>query len=130
MSSPIVAVDINTDIEETTKIMVSRNVGSVLVSDGNKYKGIITKKDIVRLVSEGKNPRKVLAKEVMSFPLKKVEASANVIEVIRTMAKEGLRRLVVYEGRQPVGVISDKDIVGVTPNVIDLLVEYSKMEGK
>ena len=130
MSSPIIAVDLNMNIEETTKIMVSNNVGSVLVSDGNSYKGIITKKDIVRIVSEGRHPRRVLAKEIMSFPLKKVRASSNVIEVARKMAKEGLRRLVVYEGRQATGLISDKDIVGVTPNVIDLLVEYAKMEGK
>ena len=130
MSSPIVAVDLDASIEETAKTMVSRGVGSALVSDGREYKGIITKKDIVILVSEGKNPRKVTAREIMSSPLVRVESSANVVEVARKIAREGLRRLVVFEGRQPVGVLSNRDIVKVAPDVIDLLVEFAKMEGK
>lgn len=130
MSSPIVAVDINSDIEETTRTMVSRSVGSVLVSDGKQYQGIITKKDIVVMVSKGDNPRKVKAKEIMSSPLKRVEASSNVVDVARKIAKERFRRLVVFEGQRPIGVISDRDIVRVAPDIIDILVEYAKMEGK
>jgi len=130
MSSPIVAVDMNSDIEETSKTMISRGVGSVLVSDGKRYHGIITKKDIVRMVSEGRNPKDVKAKEIMSSPLKRVETSSNVVEVAREMVKERFRRLVVFEGERPIGVISDRDIVRVAPDIMDLLVEYAKMGGK
>ena len=130
MSSPIVAVDINSDIEETTRTMVSRSVGAVLVSDGKQYQGIITKKDIVVMVSEGHNPREVKAKEIMSFPLERIEASSNVIDVARKIAKKRFRRLVVFEGQLPIGVISDRDIVRVAPDIIDILIEYAKMGGK
>ena len=129
MSSPIVAVDMEADIEETAKTMVSRGVGSVLVSDGKKYQGIITKKDIVIMVSEGRNPKEVTAGEIMSSPLKRVESSSNVVEVAREMKRERFRRLVVFEGQRPIGVISDRDVVRVAPDIMDLLAEYARMEG-
>lgn len=129
MSSPVVAVDVNATLEEASKVMVSRVIGSVLVSDGG-FVGIITKMDVVRLVATGKNPKEVKAKDVMSSPLKKVNASSPVMDVAKVMRKEGIHRVVVMDKGNVVGIISDKDIVGVAPEIVDITCEVRKIEGR
>lgn len=109
--------------------MVSRVIGSVLVSDGG-FVGIITKMDVVRLVATGKNPKEVKAKDVMSSPLKKVNASSPVMDVAKVMRKEGIHRVVVMDKGNVVGIISDKDIVGVAPEIVDITCEVRKIEGR
>jgi len=131
MSSPVVAVGENATLEEASKLMVSKKVGSVLVSDGKNYMGIITKMDVVRLVARGKNPAQTRAKQVMSSPLKKVGVSSTVMDVAKTMRHEGVHRVVVADNNEGVvGIISDKDIVGVAPEIVDIACEVRKMEGK
>lgn len=130
MSSPVVAVDANATLEEASKVMVAKTIGSVLVSDGGGYLGIITKMDVVRLVASGKIPKDIRAKEVMSSPLKKVKVSSPVMAVAKIMRKEGIHRVVVIDQRGVVGIISDKDIVGVAPEIVDITCEVRKIEGK
>jgi tRNA nucleotidyltransferase (CCA-adding enzyme) len=130
MSYPIVAVGVNASVEEAARVMVSKAVGSVLVSDGKDYVGIITKMDVVRLVARGKDPSAAKAKSAMSSPLKKVDVSAKVLEIARVMSRENIHRVVVVGDRGVVGVISDKDIVDVTPGIIELIVEHGKIEGR
>lgn len=130
MSSPVVAVDAGATLEEASKTMVSKKIGSVLVSDREEYVGIITKMDVVRLVAKGGNPKETLAKQVMSSPLKKVKVSATVMDVAKTMRHEGIHRVIVVDDGGVVGVVSDKDIVGVAPEIVDITCEVRKIEGK
>jgi len=129
MSSPVVAVDVSATIEEVARIMVSKKIGSVLVSEKGSYVGIITKMDVVKVVASGKTPRETAAREVMSSPLKKVGVSTPVMDVAKLMRGEGIHRVVVEDSRGVVGVISDKDIVGVTPEIVDILCEVNKIGG-
>jgi CBS domain-containing protein len=130
MSSPVIAVSAGATLEEAAKTMVSRKVGSVLVSDGEQYVGIITKMDVVRLVAKGGDPKLTKAKQVMSSPLKKVNVSATAMDVAKTMRREGIHRVVVADNDGVVGIISDKDIVSVAPEIVDITCEFRKIEGK
>ncbi len=129
MSSPVVAVDVGATIKEVARIMVSKRIGSVLVSEKGSYVGIITKMDVVKVVASGKAPGETAAREVMSSPLKKVGVSTPVMEVAKLMRGEGIHRVVVEDARGVVGIISDKDIVGVTPEIVDILCEVNRMGG-
>jgi CBS domain-containing protein len=55
--------------------------------------------------------RAMTAGELMSTPLKAIEAEAPAGEAAHQMRQEGIHRLLVIEGGRPVGVISVSDIV-------------------
>ena len=50
-------------------------------------------------------------KEVMSSPERTIRMGANVIDAVKKMNKFEIGCLVVVEGRRPVGIITDKDVL-------------------
>jgi len=128
MKSPIITASASASVEEIARIMRDREIGGVVIEKGGKLCGIITRKDIVyKVVAEGKDPKKVKAEEIMSKPLITVDANDNLTEIARKMGKHDIRRVVVVNRGQPVGVISDKDVLRVAPEIIEILSEYLRI---
>ncbi|MCJ7573657.1 CBS domain-containing protein, partial [Candidatus Bathyarchaeota archaeon] len=76
MSSPVVSVPEDSDIIQVAKLMRQQKIGAIIVNnhDGHPV-GIVTERDIVlRVVADGKSPKNTKAKEVMSSPLRLVNA--------------------------------------------------------
>ena len=53
MSAPAVTLPPTADVHETAKLLRRRNVGSVLVVDGGRLKGIVTTSDLLALLGKG-----------------------------------------------------------------------------
>jgi CBS domain-containing protein len=128
MSYPLISVSETSSVQSVAKLMMMKGVGSVLVSNGEKYFGIITKKDIVFLVANGGDPKKVVAKEIMNSPLRMVDVSCTVFDAAKEIIKSGVRRIIVSKDGKPVGMISDRDIIKVAPEIIELAVENARIK--
>lgn len=130
MTSPAVTVPENTPVDKTAQLMSSDRLGCIIVtSKDGKALGIITESDLVRRVL-AKNilPRKLMAKEVMSTPLVTVDPDEVLTETARRMSKLDVRRLgVIYKGNL-VGIISSKDILAVTPELLENMREKARIE--
>ena len=129
MVHPVVMVLENDNIETVSKIMDTRDIGSIIVTDNKRNPvGIITEKDIVKRVT-AKNllPRKVKAEAIMSSPLVMIEPDADINEAAKKMSKRGIRRLVVMDGKKMVGILSSKDIVSITPALIEIIIEKARI---
>ena len=130
MTSPAVTVPENTPVDKTAQLMSSDRLGCIIVtSKDGKALGIITESDLVRRVL-AKNilPRKLMAKEVMSTPLITVDPDELLTETARRMSKLDVRRLgVIYKGNL-VGIISSKDILAVTPELLENMREKARIE--
>ena len=109
----VVMLDADQTIEKAAKIMREEQIGSILVSEKGEAIGIVTERDILyRVVAGGKDPSKLKVKDVMSKPLIFIDANAKVKEAIALMAKNNIRRLVIKEGKNVTGVISQRAVVG------------------
>lgn len=98
---------------DAVKTMLKNKVGSVVIVDSSgKPEGIITERDVLRLVSKSKkNPSEVLAGEIMSSPVITVKAIDSVDSAASKMAKNKIKRLVVIEeDGKMAGFISVTDI--------------------
>ena len=130
MTSPAVTVPENTPVDKTAQLMGSDKLGCIIVtSKDGKALGIITESDLVRRVL-AKNilPRKLAAKEVMSTPLITVEPDELLTETARRMSKLNVRRFgVIYKGNL-VGIISSKDILAITPELLENMQEKARIE--
>jgi signal-transduction protein with cAMP-binding, CBS, and nucleotidyltransferase domain len=100
-------------ISDAVKKMESHGVDSLLVRDKNEIKGIVTYKDILfGVVSKGKDPTKTRLIDIMRTPLVVIQKDAKIKDAIMLMGKNNVRRLVVFDNKIPIGVISQKTLVG------------------
>ena len=130
MSSPVFTVDEKVAADKAAQLMDQHDLGCVIVTgkDGKPI-GIITEKDIVsRVVARNVLPHKLTAKKVMSTPLMTIGSDVTLSEAARTMSRLNIRRLgVMYKGNL-VGIISAKDILAVTPELIETITERARLE--
>ena len=130
MSSPVFTVDEKVTADKAANLMDQHDLGCVIVTGKDeKPIGIITEKDLVsRVVAKNILPRKQIAKEVMSTPLMTISSETTLSEAARTMSRLNIRRLgVMYKGNL-VGIISGKDILSVTPELIEIISESARIE--
>jgi CBS domain-containing protein len=130
MSSPVVTLDENEASNKAAEIMDKNDLGCVIVTNsaGNSI-GIITERDLViRVLAKNLRPDAAKAKEIMTTPLVTIEPEATITEAARRMNRLDIRRLgVIYKGNL-VGIISSKDILGVMPELIEIIQERSLIE--
>ncbi|MCW4001418.1 MAG: CBS domain-containing protein [Candidatus Bathyarchaeota archaeon] len=131
MSSPVVTMSEDETANRAASNMDMNDLGAVIVqSNTGKSIGIITERDIVkRVVAKNLKPDTVKAKEIMTTPLVTIEPEATITDAARRMTRLDIRRLgVIYKGNL-VGIISSKDILGVMPELIEIMQERQRIEG-
>lgn len=100
-------------VNAAAKAMVDSNVESILVFENSQIIGIVTIKDIFRdIVAKGKDPSKVSLKDIVRRKIIKINKDTKVKDAIDLMNKNDIRRLVVENEERPIGIISQKAIIG------------------
>jgi len=108
----VVSVDPSTPVTEIASTMDRADVGSVLVTDGDRAVGIVTDRDlVVRVLQDAADPEALTAEDVMSEDPETVETNAGFLEAAETMSEHGVRRLPVVDGNDDVaGIITIDDL--------------------
>jgi len=129
MSSPVVTVREDDNVTKVAKTMARKGIGGVVVVDKKrKPLGMITEKDVVRRVAaKGFHPNKIKAGKIMSKPLRTVEPTLDVREAARRMKQAKVKRFAVMEAGKLAGIVTGTDIVDITPALIDVMEEKSKI---
>ncbi|MEM2759936.1 MAG: CBS domain-containing protein [Nitrososphaerales archaeon] len=111
MTKDIVSIEKSLSIRSAIKTMVRRNVGSVVITAHGKPVGIVTERDILKSLAYRKAIRPETNVEViMSKPLVVVKSNATISEAAEIMAKHKIRRLLVKENNNYVGIVTQRDI--------------------
>ena len=103
------------NIMSACNIMHAKNIGSVIIVTRNEDRipaGIITERDIVRIVSK-LNPDLLNTplKSLMSRPLITIEESASMTDASKLMNTKKIRRLVVVDSNNKMsGILTQNDI--------------------
>jgi CBS domain-containing protein len=132
MSSPVITVEENALANRVAELMDKHDVGCIIVTTKEeKPIGVITERDLVlRVLAKNAKPDALKAEEVMTSPLITIEPDATITETARRMSRLNIGRLgVVYKGRL-VGIISSKDVLGVMPELLEIIQEKAMIEGE
>ena len=131
MAVNVVTMPPDASIFEVSKSMTEMDIGSVIISDNERPVGIITEADIVRRVIAGeKDPKATSASEIMSSPIIHVEPGTGLTEAMRVMAKSNIRRVAVLKNNSLAGIITSRDILRWSPELIDILVESLRLRNE
>ncbi len=128
MSPTPISLPQNATVAEAARLMKEKEVGSLLVSNAGKTVGLVTERDlVVRILAENKDPEKTLVGSVMSSPIVTVEPATNIVDAIRKMSRLNIRRLVVMEKGKTGGVVTERDILKVAPDLMEVLGEAAAL---
>ena len=92
--------------------MAEKDIGSLVVMDGEKLVGIVTERHYARnVVLKGKASKTTAVREIVSTPVVSVTPSETVEECMRLMTEHRVRHLPVLDGDRLVGIVSIGDLV-------------------
>lgn len=129
MTKGVIYVRPNENIKRVAEIMKNNDIDSVIVIDKKHGLGMITDRDIIsKIVAEGKNPNTVTAAEVMSSPLITVAPHIDIDAAAKIMRDKNIRRLVVKQGDNIIGILTEFDLVRIEPAMHVLISEHSKFD--
>ena len=131
MKTLLVTINHTDTVVEAAKAMKKKDVGSVLVTGGKgNIEAIATDEDIVRkAVALGKLDLEI--GKIASKPLVTISALADLNDAAKQMSRKKLRRLVVVDSAEKVvGMISQSDIMELSPSLYDLIAEREHVEAE
>ncbi|MCP4789337.1 MAG: cyclic nucleotide-binding/CBS domain-containing protein [Gammaproteobacteria bacterium] len=99
-----VVVDIDSDIEQTTKLMDQQHTDCVLVRRGKRY-GMVTRTDLLNALVLNKLPMSSSVKDIANYRLITVEAGDYLFNALVRMTMHEIARVVVLANGELRGVV-------------------------
>lgn len=128
----IPSVPENTSVEEIAAILERDRAGCVVVTgkDGSAT-GLVTDRDLaLRVVARGRDPERTSAVAIMSHPVVTVAGSDPLERAIEQMAHHSIRRVLVTEGSEPVGIVLLDDLLPELGSELRELGEVAQRKGR
>ena len=114
MSEVVVTVGPDHSLREAAAAMWQRQVGAAVVLDPDAPgPGVITERDILRTVAQGRDPDEERVADHLTANLTFAATDWSLEHAAAAMIRGGFRHLVVVDGSELVGVLSMRDIVRV-----------------
>ena len=103
MSSNPRRVSVDESIIAVAQVMRDEDIGSVIVTDADQVRGLVTDRDlVVRAIAEGLDPASETVDTVYSGrDLVTVESNTPIEEAVRLMRENAIRRLPVVDDPHP-----------------------------
>lgn len=106
------SVEPGTSIFEALELMADKDIGAVLVFEGDELAGIFSERDYARkVVLQGKSSRETSVGEAMTEQVICVRPDQSVGGCMALMTEKRIRHLPVMKDEKIVGVISIGDVV-------------------
>lgn len=109
----IITVTADTTIDAVARLLEDAGIGIVAVGAPSVVDGVVSERDIVRLVANGGDPTTVTAGDVMTKELVWCRDTSTVPEVANEMFDRYVRHVLVAGDEGLVGIVSARDILGV-----------------
>jgi CBS domain-containing protein len=109
--SQIWSVSPDTPILQALQLMAEKDIGALLVLEGDKIAGIFTERDYARkVILRGKTSKNTPVKEIMTSPVVTAEPKQTALQCLAVLSRQRIRYLPVVEGARLAGLISIGDV--------------------
>jgi CBS domain-containing protein len=115
MSDNIVKADMKSTALDISKMMIKKNISSVVITDNNSNKiiGIVTERDLIRHVCVPDISASSITAEanLMSSPLLTITKNTTIKDATKFMLEKRIRHLAVSDGNEILGIITTRDLI-------------------
>jgi CBS domain-containing protein len=102
----------NSTVFEAIMVMAEKEIGALLVMEGESLLGILTERDYARkVIIQGRSSRDCTVQEIMTSKVMVVNPATTVEECLAIMTEKHVRHLPVVEHGKVVGIVSIGDAV-------------------
>ena len=120
MSKKVVSIEPSVSATEVAKLMDRNNVSCVVLMLNEEPYGIITERDLLSKVTAlNKRSSEVRAEDIMSSPVALVSSVTPSDEIVQKMLEKRIRRVVVVDGHQPIGIITVTDFIKHLNSIVE-----------
>lgn len=113
MTSASVTESPSDSLRSAADTMWRQQTGSLVVMDGDALVGIVTERDVMKAVAHGRDLDSTSVDDVMTRDVLTITPNTSLHEAARHMAARWIRHLPVLDGGKLVGVVSQRDLVGI-----------------
>jgi CBS domain-containing protein len=111
-SHKLLSISPQASVLDALKLMADRDVGALVVLDGDDLAGIFSARDYARkIILHGKSSKATAVSEIMTHKVVCVRPDQSVEECMALMTDKRIRHLPVLADRKVIGVISIGDVV-------------------
>jgi CBS domain-containing protein len=106
-------LDVSKSFLDAVKLMNEKRIGSVVVTERELEFGIITERDILKVLSKGRRKEfdAVHLEDVATRPLISAPYGITAREAAQVMEANKIKRLVLFKGEKMAGIITARDLV-------------------
>lgn len=122
MTRDFIAINPNLGLQDAAKIMIKKRVGSLILRERGRLRGLLTERDIIWAMTK-KSSEELKTIKVGDLAKKKVttiKPSADLHEALQKMRKSKYRWLPVISGGNIIGFLTLKDILRVQPELFEI----------
>lgn len=111
-SGDVVTIQHDATVYDAIQQMVARRVGSVVVTEDGRLRGVFTERDyLIRIACEGRSPDTTLIGDVVGVNLQVVGPRVSVERCMELMTRHRARHLPVVDDGRLIGLVSIGDCV-------------------
>ncbi|MDI6747713.1 MAG: CBS domain-containing protein [Rhodocyclaceae bacterium] len=124
-TKPIATLGPGNTVQDAIDLMMSRDIGAVLIVDGTKLIGIFTERDCLhKVTAPGLNPRGIPVQQVMTAKVRFVTPDLEVSQGLALMTERFFRHLPVLDEQQNLlGIVSIGDLVKAKISEQDFIID-------
>ncbi len=122
MKTSLVTVSGSATIISAAKKMAESGVSSLLVTNQRGIYGIVTERDLV-VKALANNNTSFLVRDICTKTLITIPMEEDISVAARLMGQRNVKRLVVMHGTKIVGIVSQKDLISISPSLYDFISE-------
>jgi CBS domain-containing protein len=111
MNREYVGVSESDNIVETVELLLRENAEIAVVQRGSDCVGVLTERDVLATLVEGPPPGEATVGDAMTESVPTVEPDESVETAATELSSRSVRRLVVTDGGEPVGVLTERDVL-------------------
>lgn len=111
MDREYLGVSESDDLVETVEMLLREGAETAVVLRGSEPVGVLTERDILALLVEGPDPHAATVADAMTESIPTIGPDASLSAAADRMSTREARRLVVTDGGEPLGVITEHDLL-------------------
>jgi len=111
MDREYVGVSESDDLVDTVELLLREDAETAVVQRGGEHVGVLTERDILSMLVEGPDPNEATVADAMTESVPTVSPDATLDGAADEMSTRSAGRLVVTNGAEPLGVITEQDLL-------------------
>lgn len=115
MAKSIVCGDPRGSLVDAAALMRSHRISALAVLDGTSIVGIVTERDMLRAVADGRNPAATHISQYMTHSPITIDAAEPAAKAAAIMVAHRVRHLPVTDNDRLVGFLSARDLLALKP---------------